>query len=257
VCFDADSHPPIAPIAGGALDGSVVTLEAADGNRFAAYRALAAEPSGAGMLVLPDVRGLFTYYEELALRIAEHGIDAIAIDYFGRTAGIGQRDEGFEYMPHVGQTTWAGLSADIRAGVEALRATPDRVRSVFTVGFCFGGRTSFLAGTLGLGLAGDIGFYGWPVGSSRNDTPAPASVAERMEAPILGLFGGADQGIPESAVTEFQAALEAAGVEHELISYPGAPHSFFDRKAAEFADASDDAWTRVLAFVRSHTTSAG
>jgi carboxymethylenebutenolidase len=256
VCFDPDSHPPITPIAGGALDGSLVTLQAADGNRFAAFRARAAEPTGAGMLVLPDVRGLFTYYEELALRFAEHGIDSIAIDYFGRTAGVGQRDAAFEYMPHVSQTTWAGLSADIGAGVDALRADPSRVRSVFTVGFCFGGRASFLAGTLGLGLAGDIGFYGWPVGSSRNDTPAPATVADGMEAPILGLFGGADQGIPDSAVSEFRSALEAAGVDHELITYPGAPHSFFDRKAAEFTDASDDAWSRVLAFVRTQTTPA-
>jgi carboxymethylenebutenolidase len=252
VCFDPDSHPPIAPIAGGALDGALGVLTADDGNRFSVYRARAAEPTGAGIVVLPDVRGLFPYYEELALRFAEHGVDAIAIDYFGRTAGIGERDADFDYMPHTGQTTWAGLSADIRAAVTALREEPERVRASFTVGFCFGGRTSFLASTLGLGLAGVIGFYGWPVGTSRNDTPAPADVADRIASPVLGLFGGADQGIPREAVEAFDRALTAARVEHRIVRYEGAPHSFFDRKHDEFAEASSAAWAEVLDFVRSH-----
>ena len=86
MCFDLDSRPPITPIAGGALDSERLLLDAADGNRFRAFRARAAEPTGAGMVVLPDVRGLHPYYEELALRFAEHGVDAVAIDYFGRTA---------------------------------------------------------------------------------------------------------------------------------------------------------------------------
>ena len=255
MCFDIDARPPIPEIVGGALDGALDTLTASDGNRFSVYRAKAADPSGAGMVVLPDVRGLFPYYEELALRFAEHGIDAIALDYFGRTAGLGERDGEFDYMPHVAQTTWAGLSADIEAAVTALREEPERVRSIFTVGFCFGGRTSFLASTLGLRLAGVIGFYGWPIGSSRNDTPAPAEVAERIECPVLGLFGGADQGIHREAVEAFDRALTGAGVEHRIVTYEGAPHSFFDRKQGEFAEASAAAWDEMLRFVQTHTAS--
>ena len=255
MCFDIDAHPPIPAITGGALDGVLDTLTAGDGNRLSVYRAKAAEPSGAGMIVLPDVRGLFPYYEELALRFAEHGVDAIAVDYFGRSAGVGERDGEFDYMPHVAQTTWAGLSADIRAAATALRAEPKRVRSVFTVGFCFGGRMSFLASTLGLGLAGVIGFYGWPIGTSRNDSPAPAEVADRLECPVLGLFGGADQGIPREAVEAFERALRTAGVEHRILTYEGAPHSFFDRKQEEFAETSAAAWDETMRFVRAHTAS--
>src|SRR4029079_16900490 len=96
MCFDTDSHPPIAPIAGAAVDGATVTLTAADGNRFLAYRARAAEHGPARMLVLPDIRGLFPFYEELALRFAEAGIDALAIGYFGRTAGTAERGADFE-----------------------------------------------------------------------------------------------------------------------------------------------------------------
>ncbi len=91
------------------------------------------------MIVLPDVRGLHHYYEELALRFAENGIDAIAIDYFGRTAGIGERGEGFDYQPHVSQLTWNGMRADVLAAAEALRGERP-VRSLFDVGFCMGGR---------------------------------------------------------------------------------------------------------------------
>ncbi len=87
MCFDLDSRPPIAPIAGGAMDHEDLVLTAADGNQLSAFRARANAPTGAGIVILPDVRGLHPYYEELALRFAEAGVDAVAIDYFGRTAG--------------------------------------------------------------------------------------------------------------------------------------------------------------------------
>lgn len=249
MCFDLDSRPPIAPIEGGALDATEIALEAADGNRFAAYLARAAEPTGAGMVVLPDVRGLHTYYRELALRFAEHGIDSIAVDYFGRTAGIGDRGPDFDWAPHVAQTTYDGMRADVTAAVAQLRAATGVTR-VFTVGFCMGGRLAFLTDGFGLGLAGVIGFYGWPVGPARNDTPAPADVVATFEAPVLAIFGGADQGIGPEAVTAFETALAAAGLEHRVVTYPDAPHSFFDRKQEEFADASAAAWDEVLRFVR-------
>ena len=211
MCFDHDSRPPIVPIAGGALDSGELTLTADDGTSFSAFRARAAEPTGAAVVILPDVRGLHPYYEDLALRFAENGVDAVAIDYFARTAGIGRRDAGFEFMPHVSQTTFAGQSTDIAAAVAYLRSQEGgRASRVFTIGFCFGGRMSFVAGTLGLNLAGVIGFYGVPVGTGRNDVPAPADVAQRMASPVLGLFGAAD----------------------------------------EFVRSSEAAWEEVLAFVR-------
>jgi carboxymethylenebutenolidase len=70
-----------------------------------------------------------------------------------------------------------------------------------------------------------------------------------MHGPLLGLFGGADQGITPDQIEEFSRRLDEAGVEHDFHIYPGAPHSFFDRKQEEFADASEDAWRRVLAFL--------
>ena len=189
MCFDLDSRPPIAPIAGGALDHEHLTLAAEDGTTFAAFRARANAPTGAGIIILPDVRGLHPYFEELALRFAEAGVDAIAIDYFARTAGAERRDEGFQYMPHVGQMTWEGTLADIHAAAAALREG-GRVVALFAVGFCMGGRLAFLTPTMDLGMSGAIGFYGWPTGA-RSSSPAPVDVTAEMRAPILGIFGGA------------------------------------------------------------------
>ncbi len=251
MCFDLDSRPPIVPIAGGALDSERLVLTAADGNRALAFRARPAEPTGSAMLILPDVRGLHPYYEELALRFAEIGVEALAIDWFGRTTELDTpRDDTFEFWPHVEQTTWDGLAADIRAGAAALEPADGSPRRLFTVGFCFGGRLAFLSPTLGLGLAGAIGFYGRTVDAHDSGMPAPVDVAADIECPILGLFGGADPGIPPAAVDAFERALTDNGIEHRLITYEGAPHSFFDRKAAEYADASAAAWSEVLGFIR-------
>jgi carboxymethylenebutenolidase len=256
MCFDLDSHPPIPPIAGAAVDGRRIALHSADGTDFAAFAAQPANPSGAGMIVLPDVRGLFTYYEELALRFAEAGVAALAVDYFGRTAGPAKRVEGFDHNPHIGQVTWKGLRDDIFAARRELGGWAG-VRGVFSVGFCFGGRLSLLlASEEELAMAGVIGFYGWPVGDARGGVPAPIDRAAANGAPILALFGGADQGIPGDVVAAYRGALAGAGAIHEVVNYPGAPHSFFDRKAADFADDSADAWKRVLAFVHANTPAA-
>jgi len=247
MCFDLDSRPPIAPIAGGALDSTDLALVSADGTRFRAFRARATTPTGAGIVILPDVRGLHDYYRELAMRFAENGIDAVVMDWFGRTEGLGGRQEGFDYMPHVQQLTWDGMAADITAA--AAQTKTFEPATLFTVGFCMGGRAAFLTPTLGLGLAGAIGFYGSPVNEGRGGSPKPVDVAGKMEGAILGLFGGADQSIPPEAIAAFYDALTNAAIPHRLTTYEGAPHSFFDRKAAEFGAASEDAWAQILGFI--------
>jgi carboxymethylenebutenolidase len=250
MCFDSDSLPPIPAISGAAVSHDDLVLEASDGNRFAAFAAAADEPSAAGIVILPDIRGLYRFYEELALRFAERGHAAIAIDYFGRTAGAEKRGDDFEYRPHVEQTTSEGVQADLAAAAARLRE--QGANALFTVGFCFGGRHSWLAAASGHGLAGAIGFYGRPA-VGRDGSLGPTQRAGELEAPILALMGGADEGIPVSDVEEFERALEEAGVEHEIAIYEGAPHSFFDRKFGEFAGASDDAWQRLLAFLEQHS----
>ncbi|MBA3844523.1 MAG: dienelactone hydrolase family protein, partial [Actinobacteria bacterium] len=201
-----------------------------------------------GVVILPDVRGLYRFYEELALRFAERGHAALALDYFGRTAGTGKRDDVFDYPPHVDQTSDEGVQADTRAAVELLRERG--CTSVFTVGFCFGGRASWVAAASGHDLAGAIGFYGSP--TRQRGGPSAVERAADIVCPILALQAGEDQGITAEDNAAFERALTDAEVEHEIVTYDGAPHSFFDRKQSEFADASDDAWRRTLAFVEQH-----
>jgi carboxymethylenebutenolidase len=249
MCHDHDSAPPIPRVYGAAVEHEDIVLEAEDGNRLAGFAAFPEGSRDAGIVILPDVRGLHRFYEELALRFAEHGHAALAIDYFGRTAGVGKRAEGFDYAPHVEQATEDGVQADIDAAAAWLRAAG--CRAIFTVGFCFGGRRSWLATAYDHGLAGAIGFYGRP-GRTPDGEPGPTERAGELAAPILALMGGDDAGIPVEAVKAFEDALAGAGVEHEVVVYAGAPHSFFDRKHEEFAAASADAWKRSLAFIAKH-----
>jgi len=243
VCFEPDSFPPIPVIRGAAVSHEDLVLEAADGNTFAAFAATPEEPSAVGVVILPDVRGLYRFYEELALRFAERGMSAIAFDYFGRTAGAEKRGDDFEYRPHVEQATPQGVQADVAACVIQLRR--QGAQTIFTVGFCFGGRYSWLAAADQDGLAGAIGFYGRPGDAIER--------AGEIKAPILALQAGADQNISAEDNAAFDQALSSAGIEHEVVTYEGAPHSFFDRKQEEFAAASTDAWAKVLAFIAAHS----
>ena len=255
MCVDNDSRPPIRPIAGGSADSRDLRLTSSDGTKFMAHAARASKPTGAGMVVIPDVRGLHPYYKELADRFSEVGVDAVAIDFFARTAPSDDRSDKFDFMSQIPLTKPDQLQADINAAVAHLRSKDGgSVKSVFSVGFCFGGALSYLQAASGQGYGGVIGFYGWPLGLKRwPDRPKPIDAVDRYKAPVLSLFGGADEGIPQADIDKFDAALKKASVKHDMTVYPGAPHSFFDRKYTEFADASADAWKRVQNFVRQYT----
>lgn len=244
MCHDDASRPPLPADAGTvASTDPDLRLTSADGASLMAHLARAGEPTGAGIVVLPDVRGLHTFYRALAEGFASLGVDAVAIDYFARTAPDDDRSDDFEFMPHVQQTTPEQIAADVAAAAEHLR-TVAGVDKVFTVGFCFGGGNSWrLAGTLP-GLAGCIGFYGRPTVAG---DPAAAT-----GAPLLMLPAGADQHIPVQEVLDYAAQVDAAGGQAQVHVYEGKPHSFFDRTFAEHADACQDAWTRMRAFITEH-----
>lgn len=240
MCHSDDSRPPSAAGAGTAGRTGPLTLQAKDGNTLLAFEARAGEPSGAGIVVLPDVRGLHEFYRQLAVRFAEIGVDAVAIDYFGRTAESDDRTEAFAFRPHVDQTTPEGVQADVQAAVERLRE--QGATKVFTVGFCFGGGYSWRQSADTDGLAGCIGFYGRPASA--------LEVVEDLKAPLLMLVAGADANIPVESVKEL---ADRAAVQTDFVVFEGAPHSFFDRTADEHAAAADEAWTRIRRFVQDHS----
>ena len=234
-------------ISGGA-PGEDVVLTSEDATRFRAHLARAGD-GDSGVVILPDVRGLHPFYEELAERFASAGVHAIAFDYFGRTAGTSRRGDDFEFREHVAKTTTTTIQADVASAIGHLRGATD-ARRIYVLGFCMGGRQAFFASAEHAELAGVIGFYGRLSSREGEEGTAPKDRAARMRAPVLGLFGGADPGIPASEVDDFDRALKDGRVAHHFEVYAGAPHSFFDRTFAEHQDACADAWRRVLGFIR-------
>ncbi len=239
MCYGDDARPPAPPVIGPVGEHGDVVLESADGTRFGAYHADPQAPSNRAMVILPDVRGLHSFYRELAHRWAEAGLHAVTIDYFARTAGIGPRDEDFPFRDHMAKLDFATVAQDASAAVAAVRQRTGAT-AVFTVGFCFGGAMSWRQAAVGDDLAGSIGFYGIP---SR-----VADVADRIAAPLLMLAAGQDF-TPVAEVAAFADRVRQRGVEVTMQVYPDAPHSFFDRTFAEHRDACADAWHRMLAFV--------
>jgi carboxymethylenebutenolidase len=246
MCYSNQARPPLPPITGGSTDDHDLVLTAKDGNRFGAYVARAEKPTGAGIVVMPDVRGLHPFYKELATQFAGNGIDAVVMDYFGRTAGIGERSDDFDYKAHIPQTKRETVAADCASCVEFLQSKHGgSVSSVFTVGFCFGGAMSWRQSADQPGLSGAIGFYG-----------RPAMVQEaipQMKAPLLLLIAGEDQATPQEDFVKFDQELTQARVPHQKVVYQGAPHSFFDRSFAQHKEACEDAWRQMLSFIKEYT----
>jgi carboxymethylenebutenolidase len=164
--------------------GRRVVLEASDGNRFAAFSATTEILDAPGVVILPDVRGLHPFYEELALRFGDAGVHALALDYYGRTAGTGSRGGDFDHQPHLQKTTDANVGLDVAAAVAYLRSSEGGgVPIVFTVGFCFGGRLSFNQAASPQGLAGVVGFYGRVAEAEPGDRPGGPGT----EVPVPGV----------------------------------------------------------------------
>src|SRR5256885_14795390 len=183
MCFGDDARPPAPPVLGPVAERGALVLESADGTRSDASRAHPVSPSNRAIVILPDVRGLHDFYRELAVRWAEAGLHAVAIDYFGRTAGLGPRDADFPFREYAAKVDYGEAAQDVSAAVAWLRAETE-VTAVFTVGFCFGGAISWRQAATGDDLAGAIGFYGGP---SR-----AVDVLDRISAPLLMLAAGPD-----------------------------------------------------------------
>jgi len=249
MCYDGNAQPPIPPGTAGATRAEDLVLMSADSAHFAAFAAYPEVPGDAHILIYPDVRGLHQFYKDLAVRFAETGIAALAMDYFGRTAGLTSRDETFEYMPHVQKVKMTTILQDARASLAHLRQGPGASQSTFATGFCIGGTITLYSGAEDLDLKGVIAFYSGLTRVLDENKGTALQAAKGIRVPVLGLFGGADAGIPPEQVDAFERGLTDAGVEHEIVTYPGAPHSFFDRRYEEHAEACADAWRRVLGFL--------
>jgi carboxymethylenebutenolidase len=239
MCFTSDQHPPEPPRSSDVGHHGPLVLTAADGNRFSAFEAVPTTSRGASLVLMPDIRGLHAFYTDLALCFAQAGIDTVALDPYGRSAGLTARDDGFEYMPHATKLMPQDVLADARGAAARLHERSSD--PVFTLGFCmFGGQSWRLAAT-DLHPAGSIGFYGRP--STVED------VVGDISSPLLILAAGDDKATSAQENADFVRSLTDAGKVHEYVLYEGAPHSFFDRGFEQWQGECADAWVQILAFI--------
>lgn len=244
MCFSGSAQPPAPPVRGEIGARGDLVLTSRDGTEFAAYYAHPAVRSNVGVVIMPDVRGLHDFYRRLAERVAEAGMHAIAIDYFGRTAGVGPRGEDFPHKKHVDQLQPEAVADDVSAAISWLRSEDNAgAESIFTLGFCRGGALSWRQSAASHNIQGCIGFYGIP-SLATDQIPL-------MREPILILAAGRDI-TPVGEIRKFAEDVRSTGVEVDIHVYSNATHSFFDRKFAEYSAECDDSWRRIISFIEHH-----
>jgi carboxymethylenebutenolidase len=231
-----------------------LSINTADGP-MRLYEAVPDDPPGAAIVVIQEAFGVNEHIQDVTRRFATAGYHAVAPDMFHRTGGgtVEYGDFG-AVIPHfVGIGSDDAILADVDATLDYLRGLDFADGRIGIVGFCFGGRVSFLAATRrSLGAA--VGFYGGGIVTARfPQFPALVDGAAGMDTPWLGLFGDLDQGIPVDDVETLRTALADAPVPAEVVRYADADHGFHcDAREAYNAAAATDAWSRTIEWFGHH-----
>ena len=250
--------PPTATVLHTSADGLVegeVWVPVDDGE-LPAYRAM---PATGGphpiLLVVQEVFGVDEYLKDTCRRAAHEGFVAIAPELYAREGKPGECSSREALFAIVGAVPDAQVLADLDACAEfaANACAGDSTRLGIT-GFCWGGRIVWLFAAHNPALRAGVAWYGRLAGDTDARHPRqPIDVAAELEAPVLGLYGSADQGIPLDTVERMKAALAAARSASEFVVYDGAPHAFHaDYRASYQAEAAKDGWERMQAWLRLH-----
>jgi len=233
---------------------STQTVETPDGPMEVYDVTLDAKPSRA-VIVIQEAFGVNEHIRDVTRRFAAAGFRAVAPTMFHRAGGgTAPYDDFSKVMPLFQGVTDDGIVADVDATVGYLRRAGFDDRQIGIVGFCFGGRVTFLVATRRkLGAA--VGFYGGGIVTSRIPLFTPLiGDAGKLATPWLGLFGDEDAGIPVADVEQLRATLDReTRAIHEIVRYPGAEHGFHcDVRPSYNEAAARDAWKRALDWFRRH-----
>ena len=207
------------------------------------------------VLVGMEIFGLHEYIKDVARRLAKLGAFAVAPDYYFRSGVDLTKFTDFKaIMPIVNAKPDAELVSDLDAAVAWAKGQGGNTSRLGIVGFCRGGRTVWVYAAHSDVLKAGVAFYGSLVDPKNPVWPkSPIELAPDMKAPVLGLYGEADQGIPVAQVEEMKAALKAAGKTAEFKIYPGAPHAFHaDYRPSYRQEAAEDAWKQMEAWFRKY-----
>ena len=208
------------------------------------------------ILVAMEIFGLHEYIRDVTRRLAKLGAFAVAPDYYFRKGDLVKVTEMPALMPLVNSKPDAELLADLNATAAWAKGQGGDTAKLGIMGFCRGGRTVWEYAAANPNVKAGVAFYGSLVDPDAQKAiwpKSPTQLAAEMKAPVLGLYGEADQGIPVAQVEAMKAALTAAGKTAGFKIYPGAPHGFHaDYRPSYRKDAADDAWQQMTAWFKTH-----
>ncbi|MCA0304489.1 MAG: dienelactone hydrolase family protein [Proteobacteria bacterium] len=242
------------------LTAGEVKVKTADGKEMAAYRAMPASGQGFGtVLVVQEIFGVHAHIADLCRRFAKAGYYAIAPELYFRQGD----PKGYTEIPKllsevVAKVPDAQVMGDLDACVAFAKGEgkADTAKLGIT-GFCWGGRIVWLYAASNPGLKAGVAWYGRVEGTSTELAPKnPIDLVKDLKAPVLGLYGGADTGIPNDGVDRMRAALKtgsAAAQKSEIVTYPDTPHAFnADYRPSYRKDQAEDGWKRCLAWFKAN-----
>jgi carboxymethylenebutenolidase len=237
------------------LEAGEVTIKTADAE-IPAYRAM---PAVGGpfpvVLVVQEIFGVHEHIKDICRRLAKAGYFAIAVELYARQGDVSKLTSIEAILPIVEKVPDAQVMGDLDAAVAFAKGTGkgDTSRLGIT-GFCWGGRITWLYAAHNPDVKAGVAWYGRLVGNASANTPRhPVDIAADLQAPVLGLYGGKDQGIPLDTVEKMRAACKVAGKTCEIVVYPDAGHAFnADYRPSYQEAAAKDGWARLLAWFKAH-----
>jgi len=228
----------------------------AGGGEIPAYRAMPASgKSFPVVLVVQEIFGVHEHIRDVCRRLAKLGHLAAAPELFARQGDVSKIGDAQEIVSTVvSKVPDAQVMSDLDATVAWAGTTGGDVAKLGITGFCWGGRIVWLYAAHSPKLKAGVAWYGRLIGPTTELQPKnPIDVVRDLKAPVLGLYGGADQGIPPESIEQMRAALKAAGKPSEIVVYPDAPHGFFaDYRPSYRPEAAKDGWKRLLEWFQKH-----
>jgi carboxymethylenebutenolidase len=236
------------------LTAGEVKIPVKDGE-IPAYRAMPAKGEAfPTVLVVQEIFGVHEHIKDICRRFGKLGYLAVAPELYARQGDVSGLENFQEILKIVAQVPDAQVMSDLDAAVAWAKKNKGDTAKLGVTGFCWGGRIVWLYAAHNPKLRCGVAWYGRLVGDTDPRHPHhPLDVAGALHAPVLGLYGSADQGIPLETVERMKKALEAAGSKSRFVVYEGAPHAFHaDYRSSYQPESAADGWSRMLAWLREH-----
>jgi len=236
------------------LDAGAALVPVSGGNLPVYFAAPKKAGKYAAVIVVPEVFGMHEYQRDICRRLAKTGYYAITLDPFFRIGDLSKIADVKEVVGKANTLADDQMLSDLDALVAFVESQPKaNTRKLGITGMCRGGRTVWMYTAHSDKIKAGVSWYGGLNPNPPAQPLTPIDVADKLNAPVLGLYGGADQGIPLDAVERMRAALVAFGKENQstIHVYDGMPHAFHaDYRASYRKEAADDGWKRMLAWFK-------